>query len=185
MSQQIVADYLDLLDGQRLAVLAALDGLREEQIWQRPALKEWCIGEIFSHTLRFFDSFTPPLFFMWKRFEWWGQRRRHRPYKTEIENVYQRPNFPMWVGFLWKPKNTPENPLLLSELERQLQATHARIREFYTGKDADVLGHINAWDPAIGVVNLITGLKVFIDHDQLHYDDVIALATELKQGQDV
>jgi hypothetical protein len=45
-----------------------------------------------------------------------------------------------------------------------------------------VLGNIHAYDPAVGVVNLITALKVGIDHDQLHYDDVIELAASLRVG---
>jgi hypothetical protein len=50
------------------------------------------------------------------------------------------------------------------------------VRGFYTGKDPDLIGNIYAYDPAIGVVNLITALKVGIDHDQLHYDDVLKMA---------
>ena len=45
-----------------------------------------------------------------------------------------------------------------------------------------MLGNIHAYDPAIGVVNLITGLKVCIDHDQLHYDDVLEMAASLQAG---
>jgi hypothetical protein len=181
MSQQVVDSYLDLMDAQRESAWTAIQGLSEDQVWQRPGPGQWSIGEILSHTARFLNSFTPLLFFMWKAFRWWGQRRRHLPYKTDIENVYQRPNFPMWTGFLWKPRHTPENPASLAELRDQIETVHATIREFYNGKDPGVLGHINAWDPAIGVVNLITGLKVCIDHDQLHYDDVIAQAADLGQ----
>lgn len=39
-----ILEYLDLLDSQRKAVFAVLDGLSEEQIWQRPAPNEWCEG---------------------------------------------------------------------------------------------------------------------------------------------
>jgi hypothetical protein len=60
---------------------------------------------------------------------------------------------------------------------------HGRLRVFYTGKDPDVLGNIYAYDPAIGVMNLITGLKVGIDHDQLHYDDLIEMAASMKAGR--
>jgi hypothetical protein len=56
------------------------------------------------------------------------------------------------------------------------------VRSFYAGKDPDVLGNLYAYDPAIGVVNLITGLKVGIDHDQLHYDDLFKLAASLQAG---
>ena len=91
MPENVIPEYLDLLDSQRVAVFAVLDGLSEEEIWQRPAPKEWC-------------------------------------------------------------------------------------------KDPDVLDNIYAYDPAIGVVNLITGLKVGIDHDQLHYDDLFELAASLQAG---
>ena len=109
-----------------------------------------------------------------------GRLRRERPYKVEIENVYKRPNFPMWAGFLWAPRNNPENSVPLAALKEQVEGTHTELRAFYAGKDPAILGHIHAYDPAIGVVNLITGLKVCIDHDQLHYDDVIQMAASFK-----
>ena len=88
MHEQVVPDYLDLLDSQRQAVSAALDGLSEEQS-----------GDIFSHTIRSFGSLLPLRYSVWNRFEWWGQRRRDRPYGTEIENVYERPNScSRWAG---------------------------------------------------------------------------------------
>ena len=182
MAENAVQGYLDLLDAQRTAAFAAVEGLEEAQIWQRPAPKEWCIGEILSHTVRFYDSFFPLLGFVWKALAWYGRLRRKRPYRTEIENVYERPRFPHWAGFLWPPRHTPEKPAALAELRAEVEATHASVRDFYVGKDLEVLGNIHVWDPAIGVVNLITGLKVCIDHDQLHYDDVIAMAAALKAG---
>ena len=179
MTDYIVNEYLALLDSQREAVFAALDGLSEEQIWQRPAPKEWSIGEILSHTVRFWGSFWPGLRLMWTAFGWFGRLRRHRPYATEIENVYKRPNFPMWTGFLWSPKHKPGRTVSLAALRAEVQSIHRQVRAFYADKEADLLGNIYAYDPAIGVVNLITGLKVCIDHDQLHYDDVLDLATAL------
>jgi hypothetical protein len=43
-----------------------------------------------------------------------------------------------------------------------------------------VLGNIYAYDPAVGVFNLIQALKVSVDHDQLHFDDVIKMAAKLR-----
>jgi hypothetical protein len=180
MAENIIREYLKQLDSQREAVFAALAGLSEEQIWQRPAPKEWCIGEILSHTVRFLRSFLPGLRLVWALLGWYGRLRRNRRYSVEIENVYKRPNFPMWTGFLWAPRHRPAKPVPLATLKTEVEAIHAQLRAFYTGKDPDVLGNIHAYDPAIGVVNLITGLKVGIDHDQLHYDDVLGLVASLK-----
>ena len=182
MTEIVVSGYLDLLDAQRKAVFEALDGLSEEQIWQRPAPKQWCVGEILSHTVRFLDSYLPGLRFMWRFFGWFGRLRRKRPYAVEIDDPYKRPSFPMWTGFLWTPRHNPEKPVPLEELKAEVEAVHGRLRSFYTGKDPDVLGNIYAYDPVIGVMNLITGLKVGIDHDQLHYDDLIEMAASLKAG---
>jgi hypothetical protein len=176
MTDDVVSQYRHLLDAQREAMLAALDGLPEARIWQRPAPKEWCIGEILSHTERFFSSFLPGLSLIWTTLGWYGRLRRSRPYQTQIENVYQRPSFPMWTGFLWKPRHTPQAPVPLVTLQAEIEQAHRAVHAFYTGKDPAVLGNIHAYDPAIGVVNLITALKVGIDHDQLHYDDVIEMA---------
>jgi hypothetical protein len=179
MSEDVIANYLDQLDAQREAVFAALRNLTEAQIWQRPAPREWSIGEILSHTARFMRSFLPALRLMWRLFGWWGRRRRHRPYAVAIDNPYLRPNFPMWTGVLWKPRNNAEKPISRAELQAEVEAAHREVREFYAGKDPGVLGNIYAYDPAIGVVNLISGLKVCLDHDELHYDDVLKQAAAL------
>ncbi len=181
-ADSIVQDYLVLLDCQRVAIFASLDGLEEGQIWERPAPGEWCIGEILSHTVRFFACFLPGLQAIWLLCGWYGRLRRHRPYSVEIENVYKRPSFPMWTGFLWSPRHNPRKPVSLAVLKAEVESAHRRVRAFYSGKDEDVLGNIRAYDPAIGVVNLITALKVGIDHDQLHYDDILRMATAL-QGE--
>ena len=180
MTDNAVSRYLDLLDEQREAVFAAVEGLSEAQIWQRPAPREWCIGEILSHTARMLASFLPFLQATWALCGWYGRLRRNRPYPVEIDNVYKRPGFPMWTGFLWPPRHTPRNPAPLAVLQAEVESTHSRVRAFYTGKDPDVLGNTHAYDPAIGVVNLITALKVGIDHDQLHYDDVVKMAGSLR-----
>ena len=182
MTENAVQEYLDLLDTQRQAVFAALDGLSEDQIWRRPAPKEWSAGEILSHTARFLESFLPGLRFMWRFFGWFGRLRRNRPYAVEIKDPYRRPNFPMWSGFLWTPRHNPERPVSLEALRAEVEAVHGRLRSFYTGKEPDVLGNIYAYDPAIGVMNLITGLRVGIYHDQLHYDDLIEMAASLRAG---
>jgi hypothetical protein len=178
----IISTYLDLLDSQREAAFSVLDGLTEEQIWQPPAPREWCIGEILDHNVRLFISMLPGLHFGWAVLGWYGRLRRNRPYSAEIENIYRRPSFPMWTGFLWTPKYNPRKRISLAALKAEMESAHARTRAYYTGKDPAVLGNIYAYDPAVGVFNLIQALKVSVDHDQLHFDDVIKMAAKFKGG---
>jgi len=180
--QDSLPEYLDLMDLQRKTAFASLEGLGEARLWQRPAPGEWCIGEILDHTVRLFESILPGLRTAWGVFAWYGRLRCNRPYPVVIENVYKRPNFPMWTGFLWTPKFNPSKPIPLADLQAGSESVHRRAREFYTGKDLDALGNIYGWDPAIGVVNLIQALKVGIDHDQLHYEDAIKLAYQLRRA---
>lgn len=182
--RNVVSEYLCLMDAQREAAFAALDDLSAEQIWQRPAPKEWCIGEILDHNVRLFQSAIPLLKTGWALMGWYGRLRRNKPYRVEIDNVYKRSTFPMGVGFLWTPKYKPENPVPLAVLREETMAVHRRAREFYEGKSLDELGNIYGYDPVIGVVNLIQTLKVGVDHDQLHYEDVIKLAGSLKSARE-
>jgi hypothetical protein len=183
LAQTIVEEYLDLLDGQREAVFASLEGLSEEQIWQRPAPGEWCVGEILSHTARVSASFLSLLQTAWTLGRWYGRLRRNRSYAVEIDNVYRRPGFPMWTGFLWPPRHHPGKPVPLAVLRAEVESVHRRARAFYSGKDQEVLGNVAVYDPAIGVANLVTALKVGIDHDQLHYDDVLKMAGSAPVGE--
>lgn len=176
----IVQTYLGLLDAQREETYAALDNLSPDQLWQRPAPKEWCIGEILNHNVLLFRSVFPIVRFTWHTFRWMGKLLRNRTYKTTIEDPYRNDNVPMWVGFLWTPKHTPDNPTSLEHLYKEQCEEHAKVRAFYTGKDEDVLGNVFLFDPLFGFINLIITLRVGIYHDQLHYDDVITLAKKFK-----
>jgi hypothetical protein len=178
----VVSGYLDLLDAQREAAFAACEGLSFAQIWQRPAPGEWSIGEILNHNCLVLASFFPMAKFAWKTCAWYGRKRQTRPYITKIEDVYRRKNFPMWVGFLWTPKYGAHKPVSLEQLKAETLKIHGEMHTFYTGKDEAVLGNVFLYDPVVGVLNLITTLRVGVYHDQLHYEDVIQLAQRLAVG---
>ncbi len=178
--QPVVQNYLDLLDEQREETFAALEGLSPDQHWQRPAPKEWCIGEILNHNVRLFRSLFPIVRFAWRCTRWTGKLLSKWDYRTDIEDPYRQKNVPMWVGFLWTPKYTPDNPVSLDKLLNEQREEHDQVRKFYTGKDEAVLGNVFLFDPLFGFINLIVTLRIGIYHDQLHYDDVIALAREFK-----
>jgi hypothetical protein len=171
------------MDAQREAAFSALVGLSEAQIWQRPAPREWSIGEILDHNVRLSESFLPWIKINWALLGWYGQLRRKRPYPVEIDNVYKRRGFPMWTGFLWTPKYNPKRRTGKEILQKEAEAVHQRTRQFFEGKPLDVLGNIYGYDPVIGLANLVQTLKIGIDHDQLHYDDVIELAGSLKNAR--
>lgn len=70
--QTVVPAYLNLLDRQREAAFAALKGLNDAQIWQRPAPKEWSTGEILDHNYLLIASFLPLVRWTWQSFGWYG-----------------------------------------------------------------------------------------------------------------
>ena len=177
----IVSEYLDLLDSQRESVFSVLDGLTEAQLWQRPAPKEWSIGEILDHNYLLFRSFYPTVKWMWKWMGWYGRLRRNRPYLTEIEDFYRSPKFPQWVGFMWTPRYNLRKPVPLESLKYELRSLHAKVRYFYDDKDLEVLGNLYFYDPLFGWCNLIVMLRIGIYHDQLHFDDVIRQAAYFKE----
>jgi hypothetical protein len=171
---------LDLMDSQRVAAFAALDKLIDSQLWQKPAPKEWSIGEILDHNIRLYDTFYPMVTGMWKWFRWYGERKRTRPYSAEVADVYRSPGFPHWVGFLWPPKHTPSKPVPLSVLKSETETMHAKVRALYGDKSPDVLGNVYLYDPIFGWCNLIVTLRIGIYHDQLHYEDAIRQARGLR-----
>ena len=176
----IIQEYLDLLDVQRERAIAALEGITPQQLWERPQPKEWCIGEILNHNVRLFQSVFPFVRSAWRCTRWTGKLLSKRDYRTEIEDPYRKPHFPMWAGFLWSPKFTPDNPVPLERLVSDLRQEHARVRQFYTGKVEGMLGNVFVFDPLFGFINLIVTLRIGIYHDQLHYEDVIALTNAFK-----
>lgn len=180
MKDEIPGSYLDLMDQQREQAFQALKHLDEAKIWQRPISNDWCIGEILDHTRAINSSFLPLIRATWFFGKSLAGLNRHKPYAVEIDDVYHRPNFPMNVGWMWPPKYTPRHPAPQKILCQSLLEVHQKYRQFYEGKDPDLLGHISVFDPVIGRVNLIQVLRVAIYHDQLHFQDVIEMAADLR-----
>ena len=178
----IVQQYLDLLDSQREAAFAALEGLTEAQVWERPAPKEWCLGEILDHNYLLIASTFPYVRFAWKTQRRWAEKRRGRPYETTIDDPYRKKTFPMWVGFLWTPRYTPKRPVPLEQLLEENRRLHAAVRQFYADKDPGLLGNSFVYDPLFGSINLIVTLRIGIYHDQLHFDDVFQLARAVRRA---
>ena len=180
MIAQTIDTYLNLMDSQRESVFAALDGISDAQLWQRPAPKEWSIGEILDHNYLLFASFHPVVRRMWDWFGWYGRLRRSRPYAAGIEDLYRSPKFPQWVGFMWTPRYNNRKPVSLDALKKEMRDLHADVRAFYEGKDEDVLGNLSLYDPLFGWCKLILTLRIGIYHDQLHFDDVLKQAAAFK-----
>lgn len=181
MTENVVQQYLNLLDSQREAAFAALDGLTEAQFWQRPKPKEWCLGEIINHNYLLVASTLPYVKIAWKVQRYRAEKRRVDHYATEIEDPYRKLSFPMWVGILWKPRFTPRHPVPIEKLKTANRNLHAAVRAFYVEKDPTLLGNTFVYDPLFGVINLIVTLRIGIYHDQLHFDDVINLSAALKE----
>jgi hypothetical protein len=177
----VVSKYLDLIDAQRESAFTALEGLTDSRLWQRPAPKEWSVGEILDHNYLLFASTYPAVQWIWKLNNWYGRLRRQRPYQIAIEDLYRNPKFPQWVGFLWTPRYNPRKPVSLEQLKSELRTLHTSIRKFYEGKDEDILGNLYLYDPLFGWCNLIVTLRIGIYHDQLHYDDVIKQSLQFRK----
>lgn len=179
-TSNIIVTYLDLMDSQRLMAFKSLQNLDDRIIWLRPFNREWSIGEILDHTRAVNASFLWFSRFFWRIGNLIARRQREKPYETQIDDVYKRPDFPVHVGWLWPSKYSPSNPASYTELKRSLTAQHKLARAFFEPKHPDLLGHVRLYDPAVGRINLIQVLRVGIYHDQHHYGDVSKLAEEFK-----
>ncbi len=171
----VVSQYLDLMDQQREHVFSLILDISHEALWYRPEPKEWCIGEILHHNILLLESIFPVLKISWKFFSWTGKLLRSRAYNTTITDPYRKNNFPHWVGFMWKPKYTPSQPVKLERLFSETRQMHQEVRSFYEDKDESMLGNVFVFDPLFGFINLIVTLRIGIYHDQLHYEDVVKI----------
>ena len=57
---------------------------------------------------------------------------------------------------------------------------HRQARSFYADKDSALLGHVPIYDPVIGWMNLIQGLRIALYHDELHFDHIDELLAQLE-----
>lgn len=171
-TDNIVISYLDMMDQQREQLLASLEGFSETDLWQVPGEKEWSIGENLDH-LRVINSSMLTFYKMtWLFLLPLAKVRYDQPYEVDIDNVYKRPGFPLNTGWIWSPKYTPGKPTTLDVLKENLAKTHKEVRNFFSGKDPDYLGHVSLYDPVMGWLNLIKALRVGLYHDDLHIEQI-------------
>ena len=180
MHNSIVADYLELLDDQREAIFSEIKGIEASLLWQRPAEKEWSMGENIDHGRVLLRSFRKLLKIAWPIFYPYARFKRRRHYEVTIDDVYERPGFPLNVGWLWPSKNNAGNPVSLECLNELYFKEHLAIRKFYEYKQEDILGNFNIYDPAIGWINLIQVLRVGAYHDEHHFRQVRKLYAEMR-----
>ncbi len=173
--QSAVAQILDLMARQRAELFSELAEITDEQLWFRAGPGEWSIGENIDHLRAIYASMLPWFQVAWVALSPLARLRRNRPYRVEIDNVYHRPGFPQKVGWMWPPRYTPARPVPLNTLREGVEAIQARVHEFYSSKDPDLLGHVVLWDPAIGTLNLIQAIRVGVYHDEVHIDSIRAM----------
>lgn len=172
MSRMVVRDYLELMEAQREAVFRDLANVSMSDLWNRPQPGKWSAGEHLDHTRVLNRFFRRVIRGLWPFFLPIAKLRSQRPYATEIDDIYQRPNMPSRVGVLWPPHYGPDRLVSLGTLQGALAEEHQRIAEFFRDKDERLLGNAYLWDPPIGWLNLIQALRVGIHHDEHHYVSV-------------
>jgi hypothetical protein len=173
--ESIVHEYLSLMDSQRETLVIELDGTSPEKLWTAPPLDAWSIGEQLYHLSAWLACYRRRLDLFYRTLYPIGWLIRHRPYPTEIEDVYSREKFPNYVGFLCSSRHVPDRSLALGTLVERLQKSHDRVRRFYLDKDESLLGHLWLYDTSIGWVNMIQALRIAVYHDQHHYDLIMEL----------
>jgi len=178
----VVERYLDLLDDQRRGIQHRLAGIETDALWARPFPNKWSIGEHLDHTRVLLRDFRRLLRLLWPLLSLIARFRRDRPYQMTVDDVYERPGFPLRTGWMWRPSRRPSRPVPLEALARDLAAEHAATRAFYQGKDERLLGNARLWDPAIGRLNLIQVLRVGAFHDAHHFRLVERILDGTYQG---
>jgi hypothetical protein len=168
----VVDEYLERMDGQREGIFRSISGVPPERLWQRPHPKKWCAGEHLDHTRVLNRCFRLLLSGLWPVLLPFAWLARERPAPVDIDDVYQRPDMPTRVGVLWPPRYRPHRPASLDVLYEGLAREHGNIARFFHGKEEHLLGNAVVWDPAIGRLNLIQGLRVLLHHDRHHYTAV-------------
>jgi hypothetical protein len=173
-----IKSYLHLMAEQRREVFSRLAALPPSDLFRRPESGAWSIGENLIHATLAARSFLGFFRLLWPVAGLIGRLRRERPFDPTIDDVYARPGFPLWVGWIWTPRYREDMPPALRQLEEEMQSVHAGLERFFRTKDEAVLGNAPLYDPAIGLGNFIQGLRVSIYHDSHHFASVRAIVDE-------
>ena len=111
-----VTRYLDLLDDQREAIFHDLGPLPVAALWYRPGSRVWSIGEHLDHS-RVVNCFLRRLMIVYYPLaSIFARLFRHRPYKTDLEDLGKLTSYPKSGGRVFPPKYTPRRPVSLGFL---------------------------------------------------------------------
>ncbi len=181
MRQRIIPEYLELINKQRKSLFSQLEGTKMDKLWQRPETNTWSIGEHVDHTRVLLRSLRRIFTFLWPLLRPYAWLRRKKPYKTNIDDVYQRADFPNNAGWIWPPTFNAKRPVSVDTLHMYSLKEHEAVCKFYAHKDENILGNFYLYDPAIGWVNLIQSLRVGAYHDSRHFKKAISILTDLRK----
>ncbi len=88
-----------------------------------------------DHNFLLIATTLPYVKFAWNSQQRRAAKRREHPYAIEIADPYRKSKFPMWVGFLWKPRYSQKHPITFESLKAENRNLHAAVRAFYADKD--------------------------------------------------
>lgn len=164
-----VEQCLENMVRQHDMTFARLEGLGEDDLWQRPAPKEWSIGEIIDHARAHYESMLPVLERNWVLLRIVAALRQNLPYPMEID-LRERASRPLQAtDGLWTGRLQPQSRTSLLRLKEDMACAHQKIIMFYREKPANLLGHVWMYDAEFGWINLVQGLHVNAYRDDLHY----------------
>ncbi len=177
----VIFRYLELMDKQREDLFARIGDIESFQLWKRPGLDSWSMGEHLDHTRVLLRSFRHILAFLWPLLSPYGRLRRNRPYPEDIDDVYQRAGFPLKVGWLWSPRHSAKSPVPAEALHKKLMVEHQAVSDFYKAKKIDIMGNTYLYDPVVGRLNYIQALRTGVYHDEHHYQLALKIFDRLKR----
>jgi hypothetical protein len=178
LNNPVIPHYLNLLDAQREAAFTYLDKIDRLTLWRRPQPEAWSMGEHIDHASVLLHSFRRILRAVWPLALPYARLRQTRPYPNDIDDVYERPNFPLSVGWMWPPEYNAERPAPLGALYDKTVREHQAIRAFFTDKDEPTLGNVYLYDPVVGWLNMLQALRVGAHHDEHHFRQVRQIADD-------
>ncbi|MBM7541978.1 DinB family protein [Amphibacillus cookii] len=144
------------------------------QIWDRPQINKWSIGETYYHLYLMIKRFrqlntvylplAKPIAYIWK----------HSLYPIQINNIYQeysqKHNKAMRAPSIIMPPKHGEQLISTRALFKEITHETKKLESMVTKLNERIAGHIRYPDPIAHYPNLIQSIDLIGIHEQHHFN---------------
>lgn len=167
-----IAEHFQVMQTQR-ATFFQDNNIQFENIWTRPLLEKWSVGETLYHLVRMMKVFQRLSVVYIPIMKPVAVFRKNKQYPTTIHDIYQAYTKKHQRGMsappFVKPPEKIRGAYTLEELQEMMRTETHKLMKMTAKIEEYIAGNIYYFDPVANHPNLIQSIHLLAIHEQHHF----------------